>query len=65
MSISKQVIIKELEEQVHPEKVEDVIFWALEFYAHNKKENTLGRVVASSIVDNIKTEENRIREISN
>lgn len=63
MSIAKKVIISELENQTHPEKVEDVIFWALEFYA--KKGNTWGSIVANSIVENIKQTELEIRTKSN
>lgn len=48
--------MKELREQRHPERVEDVIFWALEYYS-NKKEDTLGKVIASCIVDEIKESE--------
>lgn len=65
MSIAKKVIIEELDEQTHPEKVEDVIFWALEYYADNKSGNTFGRVIASSIVQNIKDRELKVRTKSN
>jgi len=64
-SISKIEIIRQLHEQEHPEKVEDVIFWALEHYAKSELKGTLGRIVASSIVQSIKDEEKRIRTISN
>ena len=30
MSKAKEILLDELNEQGHPEKVEDVIFWALE-----------------------------------
>lgn len=65
MSIAKSVLIEELEEQSHPEKVEDVIFWALEFYAQNKSEPTFGKLIASAIVARIKEVEGEIRAKSN
>lgn len=65
MSIAKNILIEELEEQGHPEKVEDVIFWALEFYAKNKPGNTWGKIIASAIVQNIETQEAEIRAKSN
>ncbi|WP_413513242.1 hypothetical protein [Myroides odoratus] len=56
-TVSKRVILEELEENTHPEMVEDVIVWALEYYAENKKENTWGKTIAGAIVNRIKTEE--------
>lgn len=64
-TISRQEIIRQLEDQDHPEKVEDVIFWALDHYAKSEPKGTLGRIIASSIVQSIKDEEERIRTISN
>lgn len=61
MSIAKEVLIEELEEQIHPENVEDVIFWALEFYVKNKKEETMGKLVASYLVKKIEDTENKTR----
>jgi len=54
---ARQVLLDELEEQAHPEKVEDVIFWALEFYAKNKPEPSWGKTIAYVIVERIKDEE--------
>lgn len=56
MSITKQVLIKELEEQLHPERVEDVIFWALEYY-HKTHRKTWGGIIAGAIVSDIKEAE--------
>ena len=53
---AKEVLIDELDEQGHPEKVEDVIFWALEYYALHHKD-TMGGVVAYSIKERILDEE--------
>ena len=52
--IAKQILIDELQENTHPEKVEDVIFWALEFYAKHKADPTFGKIIAQAIVDRIK-----------
>ena len=54
--IAKDIILDELNENIHPEKVEDVIFWALEYYAKTQ-DNTMGRLVAASIVSRIKEAE--------
>jgi len=56
MKLSKEILLNELEEQMHPEPVEDVIFWALEAYA-KKKPNTWGRAIAYSIVKRIEEAE--------
>jgi len=65
-TISKSVILKELEEQIHPEKVEDVIFWALKFYSETYPvPNSFGRIIASSIVSNIEETELKERTKSN
>ncbi|MTB53060.1 hypothetical protein [Lewinella sp. W8] len=67
--IAKAVILDELEENVHPEKVEDVIFWALDHYwqstdpEHGK--HTWGRTIARYIVDRIKEEELAYQEKNN
>jgi len=55
--IAKHIISDELEENAHPEKVEDVIFWALEYYADNYPQPTWGKTIAKSIVSRIKEEE--------
>jgi len=62
MSKAKEIILDELDEQMHPEKVEDVIFWALEYYYKNRKRGTWGEVIASCIVQRIKEAE---REVNN
>lgn len=55
-SISKKIILDELEENSHIEKVEDVIFWALEHYAETKNA-TNGALVAYAIKERIRSEE--------
>ena len=39
---AKEIIIDELENGIHPEKVEDVIFWALEYYCTHRRKGTWG-----------------------
>lgn len=56
MNKAKEIILDELDEQMHPEKVEDVIFWALEHYVSRKK-GTWGECVAYWIVRRIKEAE--------
>lgn len=56
---AKEIILDELEEQAYEEKVEDVIFWALEAYAKTDPKNTFGRLIASTIVERIKEEEQK------
>lgn len=58
---AKDVIMDELFEQNHTVMVEDVIFWALEFYAENydKGYATQGKAVAYTIVERIKREEHQ------
>lgn len=54
MTTAKQILLDELNEQVHPERVEDVIFWALEYYANSKpKAETFGKVIANTIKERI------------
>ncbi|WP_299129444.1 hypothetical protein [uncultured Winogradskyella sp.] len=55
-NLARQIILDELIENSHVEKVEDVIFWALEKYYKDK--NTNGSLVAYSIVQRIKDAEN-------
>ena len=57
MSKAKEVLLFELEEQMHPERVEDVIFWALEYYYKNRNRGTWGEIIAYSIVRAIKEAE--------
>lgn len=52
--IAKKIIINELEENTHIEKVEDVIFWALEEYS---KKKTNGSAIAYAIKERILSEE--------
>ncbi len=63
--IAKQIILDELQEQSHPELVEDVIFWALEYYAKNKSESTFGKAIAYSIVERIKQKELNYQKSNN
>jgi hypothetical protein len=53
MSKAKEILLDELNEQGHPEKVEDVIFWALEYYAKSEPKGTWGRTIAYSIKERI------------
>jgi len=52
MSIAKQIILDELKEQSHLKPVEDVIFWALEYYAKHQKD-TNGSLTAYCIKQRI------------
>lgn len=49
--ISKKILLDEIIEQSHQEKVEDVIFWALENYSITKSTN--GSMIAYAIVERI------------
>lgn len=53
MSIAKQILLEELEDQTHPELVEDVIFWALEYYSQIRGKGTWGEAIAYSIKQRI------------
>lgn len=53
MSTSKKILLDELSEQGHPEKVEDVIFWALKYYAKSNPEDTWGKTIAFAITERI------------
>jgi len=62
-SIAKKIIIEELEEQSHPVRVEDVIFWALEHYAEKSKGDNdapLGEIIAFAIKERILKEESKL-----
>lgn len=59
MSIAKQILLEELDEQGHLEQVEDVIFWALEFYVKNFDQPTWGRTIAYSIKERILEAKNK------
>lgn len=54
MTIAKKILLEELEEQAHPERVEDVIFWALEYYHKNRKKGAWGETIAFALTENIK-----------
>ena len=58
-TVAKDIILEELDEQGHPVMVEDVIFWALDFYHQNydKGNATIGKAVAYTIVERIKEQE--------
>ena len=63
MNKAKEIILEELEEQMHPERVEDVIFWALDEYSKRNK-GKWGATIAHSIIDRIKEEEkNRMCQV--
>ena len=59
MSTSKEILLDELNEQRHTEKVEDVIFWALEHYAKSEPKGTWGRTIAYAIKERILEAEKR------
>lgn len=63
--VAKQIILEELEENTHPEKVEDVIFWALEYYANTFPSPTFGKVIAASIVSRINEAEAEYEALNN
>lgn len=65
MSISKKILIDELNEQMHSEKVEHVIFWALELYANNIASGLVSSAIAFSIIERIKERERIIKSESN
>ena len=54
---AKEIIIDELENGIHPEKVEDVIFWALEYYCTHRRKGTWGETIAYAIKQRILDEE--------
>ena len=53
MSEAKEILLNELNEQGLPEKVEDVIFWALEAYAKSEPKGAWGRIIAHAIKERI------------
>ncbi|MGJ7024953.1 hypothetical protein [Petrimonas sulfuriphila] len=57
MKTAKEILIEELNEDMHPEKVEDVIFWALEYYVKHRRKGTWGEAIAYAIVERIKEAE--------
>lgn len=59
MTTAKRILLDELNNQTHPEKVEDVIFWALEYYCENKEpKGTWGATIAFAIKQRIEDAEN-------
>lgn len=62
--IAKAIILEELEENIHPEKVEDVIFWALEAYS-KRQPATWGVTIAYNIVERIKAAESDYQTTNN
>jgi len=63
--VAKDVILDEISENSHPEKVEDVIFWALKYYADNFPNPTWGKIIASAIVARISEEEAKYESLNN
>lgn len=57
MSKAKEVLLFELDEQMHPERVEYVIYWALKYYYENNNNETWKEVIAYSIVKAIEEAE--------
>lgn len=55
MNNASKIIIDEILEESHIEKVSDVIFWALERYVLSNNSN--GSVVAYAIIERIKESE--------
>ena len=53
MTAAKRILLEELEEQAHPEPVENVIFWALEHYANSEPKDTWGRAIAYAVKQRI------------
>ena len=64
MNKAKEIILEQLKEQGHPERVEDVIFWALDAYWRAAGEATWGKAIAYAIVQQIKEEEKAMKEES-
>lgn len=60
-TVAKDILLEELYEQGHPVMVEDVIFWALEYYSENfdKGNPTYGKAVAYYLVERIKEQEQK------
>lgn len=58
------VIVDELQEQAHPERVEDVIYWALKEYSE-REDGTWGKIIASSIIGRIDEETKEYQESNN
>jgi len=53
MSIAKKIILDELQEQVHPIQVEDVIFMALKLLSKSKPQDKWSKTIAFCIKERI------------
>lgn len=53
MTPARKILLDELKEQTHPERVEDVIFWALTRYVDTEPRGTMGRAIAYAIKERI------------
>jgi hypothetical protein len=62
-SIAKKVLLKALKEQPYPVPVENVIFWALEYYA-TKHEDTFGKTISYSIKEKILKAEAKAKRLA-
>jgi len=62
-SIAKKVLLKALKEQPYPAPVENVIFWALEYYA-TKPEDTFGKTISYSIKEKILKAEAKAKRLA-
>lgn len=63
MNKAKEVLLFELDEQMHPERVEDVIYWALKYYYENRKKGTWCEIIAYSLVKAIEEAEKRTSHV--
>ena len=63
-SIALKILLEELEENHHPENVEDVIFWALEAYS-KQESDTWGKKIAYTIKERILEEEKEAKSSEN
>lgn len=64
MSKAKEVLLFELDEQMHPARVEDVIYDALNYYYENNNNETWNEMIAYSIVKAIEEAEGQIQPSS-
>jgi hypothetical protein len=56
-----KIIKEEIEENQHPENVENVIFWALEYYA-KRGQGTWGETIAYAIKERILDAEKEVEK---
>lgn len=61
MTTATKILFDELIEQGHHERTEDVIFWALEYYAENHGDSN-GTMISNAIVQRIKDAEKAEQE---